>query len=120
MQALLAEHAKQVLPCSLAEFCLHPRKDKYLTKRSVYYANNQSALNRVSADCRPYMRISQYDFNEEEDVLRWKFITTKQSKCSGQHCCSVETLGFYRCAWCLNLAHLLRPGSPLGQDGHLH
>ena len=45
--------------------------------------------------CRPYVRLKEYEIAEENEVLLWKFSTTKKAKCDGQHCTKPGELGTY-------------------------
>jgi hypothetical protein len=39
--------------------------------------------------------LKEYEIAEENEVLLWKFSTTKKSKCDGQHCTKPGELGTY-------------------------
>ena len=41
------------------------------------------------------MRLKEYEIAEESELLLWKFKTTKQGKCDGQHCTKPGELGTY-------------------------
>ena len=41
------------------------------------------------------MRLKEYEIAEENEVLLWKFSTTKKAKCDGQHCTRPGELGTY-------------------------
>ncbi len=44
---------------------------------------------------RPYIRLKEYEIAEDNEVLRWKFQTSKQGRCDGQHCTTPGELGTY-------------------------